>query len=175
VAFVDDVRSEHASLEDASAVATEVSGAADAASLVLREGETKSAVLLGGGAAGRACLSGQVDAEWSQLPAGASAGEVRQAFDTMVARLGQGWPQLQGKAPPRVLQYPYGGTVLDQDGSMAEALQHVWQSCGQAFGAFLGGAGPAPLPLLLAYVDSKAAAAGLVGVSALLVRHPPPA
>ena len=38
-----------------------------------------------------------------------------------------------------------------------------------------GGAGPAPLPLLHSYVDTKAAASGLYGVSALLVRHPPPA
>ena len=173
-AYVDDVKTDHASLEDASATAQELSVAADEASLAFRDGETKSAVLLGGGHEGRARLSGQVDAEWGQLPAQPTAGATREAFDAMAARLGALWPQVQGKVLPRVLQYPYGGTVLDQDGTMAGALQHVRQSCGQAFGAFLGGGGPAPLPLLLANIDLKAATSGLWGASALLVRHPPP-
>ena len=102
-AFVDDIKTDHASLEDASATAQELGAAADTACLVFREGATKSAVLLGGGHEGRARLSGQVDAEWSQLPAQPADSAIREAFDKTAVRLGPIWPRVQGITPPRVL------------------------------------------------------------------------
>jgi len=175
--YVDDLRTSHGSLEDACGTADQVGGGADEASLTIRDGETKTAALLGGGPEGRARLSGDVDRGLREAGVGCPPQARRAAMHAMAARLGPLWPRMQRKAPPRVESYPYGGTVLDQDGDMRAAMEHVRARCGAALAVFIGGAqvAAAPLPLLLAQIDTKFSAGVLWGAGALLVRHPTPA